>query len=359
MRFIIPFLLFLPILSYSKANVPKTIKSQSKDDIVKYLREFVSCCRPNRLVGTPSHKKAIPFLVDKIKEITKGDTSTLVVHEFYPDINSAIKMYKDDFKTMIVSKYKNSDPEYIKWDLFTQQTISFLKTLKEYRGQNLIWEKKGSSNKTLILGAHIDTFVSDKKFNINPQSEMPGADDNASGVSILLGIIKALSNVELTHNIKIVFFDFHELAQLGSKAFLEEFHSTLTNVEGFINLLMLGFDSKRFDSAKKLGNMKLYMSSGNEQERSLSELLLKLGKRGTRKVKFESGLKDDLVSDHKRFNSRGIPSLVFSQNWENDYNSKRHHTSDDFVETLNFDTLYGSYLFISSAVLRWALDMAN
>ena len=161
-------------------------------------------------MGTVGSKKAVPFLVDRIKEMTKGDTSTLIVQDFYPEINLAIKSYKDDFKNKIVSRYDKDSIEYQKWSNFTDKVTDFLKSIKKTEGRNLIWEKKGSENKTLIIGANIDTISMKKDFTIDPEAIMPGADDNASGVSILLGMIKALSKVSLKRNIKIIFFDFQE-----------------------------------------------------------------------------------------------------------------------------------------------------
>ena len=355
MKYVLIFL--IPCLAFSKVNIRKVVGSHKKDDLINDLREFVECCRPNRLVGTVGSKKAVPFLVDRIKEMTKGDTSTLIVQDFYPEINLAIKSYKDDFKNKIVSRYDKDSIEYQKWSNFTDKVTDFLKSIKKTEGRNLIWEKKGSENKTLIIGANIDTISMKKDFTIDPEAIMPGADDNASGVSILLGMIKALSKVSLKRNIKIIFFDFQELSQLGSKAYLDEFYPDLKKnieVEGFVNLLMLGHDSK---TKKRKGDFKAYVRANNSKDMALAENLIALGKRSTSSVRFEIASNELVHSDQIRFWEKGIPAVVFSQNWEEDYNKNRHHTENDFPETLNFNTLYKSYVYLTSAVMKWALDI--
>jgi len=342
----------------ANSNVLKLIKNHKKEDLIQDLREFVDCCRPNRLVGTSGHNKVIPFLINKIKKITSGDSSTLVVQEFGPDLNSAISHYKKDFKIQVTQKYSESSEDYKKWKKFTDKTTDFLKSLKGVKGKNLIWEKKGSQNKTLIVGANIDTIVQDEEFSINENANMPGADDNASGISILLGIIKTLGQLDLKNNVKIIFFDFQELNQLGSKAYLEEYYSDLSKnieVEGFVNLLMLGHDSKSKKGKKR--DFKAYIRKENVQDMALAQDLIKRGRTSRSSIKFDISSNESVHSDQVRFWEKGMPGVVFSQNWEDDYNRLRHHTSNDFPETLNFNTLHKSYLFLTTAIAKWALDV--
>ncbi|MDH5581970.1 MAG: M28 family peptidase [Bdellovibrionales bacterium] len=351
-------LLLFSNIGLANSNVKKVVNKYKKDELLKELRGFVQCCRPNRLVGSSGHSLATPFLINRIKEITKGDESTLVVQEFVPDLNEAIKSYKSDFKNNIASKYSSDSKEYLKWKKFTDEIVNFLKSLKGVKGKNLIWEKKGSQNKTLIIGAHIDTVVQNEDFSIDDNAEMPGADDNASGVSILLGMIKVLSQLELKRNLKIIFFDFQEFGQLGSKAYIDEYYSDLSQnieLEGFVNLLMLGHDSKSKNENR--GDFRAYIRKENKQDKNLATQLIQLGKASTRSVKFEIAANETIHSDQLRFWEKGIAAVVFSQNWENDYNKDRHHTSNDFPETLNFNTLHKSYLYLTTAIVKWALDI--
>lgn len=65
--------------------------------------------------------------------------------------------------------------------------------------QNLIFEKPGSAEWTLTLGAHIDS-----------KPPAPGANDNASGVATLLELAHALQGVETRPTLRFVFFGTEE-----------------------------------------------------------------------------------------------------------------------------------------------------
>lgn len=345
-------------------EVRRYVRKHSKKYLIKSLRTFVSCCRPNRFVGSHGHSKIIPFLVDEIKKYKSSNDSILNVQKFSPDIISAIKMYKTDFKKEIKAHYGEKDPTYIKWEEFTNGVVGILKGLREFKGKNLIWEKKGTgkSKDMIVLGANFDTIAySDGGLKIEKDFSMPGADHNGTGVAVLLGLIELLSKIEIKKTVRIIFFDFQEIGFLGSKAYMKEYLDEMNknyNVVGFINPLMLGHDSKRNDRWKKFGNFKAYIrksgESGHNEDLKLLDALTQNGKKITSKVRFEMVGNSFNASDHIRFWENGIPAVVFSQNWEDDFNKKRHHTSNDFVETLNFDTFYHSFLYIAGSVLAWS-----
>jgi hypothetical protein len=59
------------------------------------------------------------------------------------------------------------------------------------------------------------------------------------------------------------------------------------------------------------------------------------------------------------FQEAGIPSVVFSQNWEMDFNNTRYHTPDDFVETINQHTFHKALLSINAGVVSQALEITK
>lgn len=345
----------------SVQNIFKRYKSKY---LVENLRKFVGCCSPNRMVGTVSHAKAAPWLISKIKEI--DPSSLLFVDEFVPDIDHAISLYQRDFQKEIAGNYAKESDLYKKWNNFTNSMISQMNKLRTVKGKNIIWEKKGtiSPEDVIILGAHYDTLAFDKKnLNIDFTANQPGADNNASGVSILLSLIEVLSEVDLPKTVRIVFFDYQEFGFLGSRAFVQKYKSSLRKEKfaGFVNLLMLGHDTKRNDKNKRFNNFKIYI---RDEQNSLHGKDLKLVKALKRSGdNARSGMKFDVVSsgfnsgDHINFWDESFAALTFTQNWEDDFNQSRHHTSNDFVETLNFKSLYSSFRYIGPSVLAWAYDV--
>jgi len=82
-----------------------------------------------------------------------------------------------------------------------------------------------------IVGAHFDSISDD------PQSQAPGADDNASGISAVLEIASVLSLYEPDTTIKFIAFNAEEEDLIGSKAYADE---AMLNDEEI--LAMLNFD---------------------------------------------------------------------------------------------------------------------
>ena len=350
------------VLSFS--SYEKKINSISKDDIKKELRQFVSCCRPNRMVGSKGHLLSSKWLLDRINKI-KGD-GVLHIDSFKPDIDHAIKQYQNDFKQKIVKRFPQNSYEYQKWNKATQSAIFHLNKRRDLLGKNIIWEKQGikKPEEILVIGVNYDTIAVDPQTQIiDEKSTMPGADDNGSGVSIALNLIKLLSNIKLDKTIQIVFFDFQELGFLGSRNYVKKYGDYFKKNKffGFVNLLMLGHDSKSTDLKKTHGNMKAYIRreglNGHQNDKLVFEQFNKSHSRSKTSNTFELVANSFDSSDIVSFWNAGLPAIVFTGDWENDYNIKRHHTSNDFPETLNFNSLYQSYLYIAYGVLGWNFNL--
>lgn len=89
--------------------------------------------------------------------------------------------------------------------------------------------KRGNENPEIILGAHYDTrFVADHDPDVSKRGEpVPGANDGASGVAVLLELARTLP--QDTIPVWLVFFDAEDNGHiegwdwtLGSRAFVEE-----------------------------------------------------------------------------------------------------------------------------------------
>jgi len=351
----------------SADHLSRSIKKYSKNNLVKLLRNFVKETRPTRIIGSQGHFKSVDFFLSHINKNTNKEGELVVVDEFKPDVDQAIKMYQDDFDEMKKSGIKPGSEEFKRFDNFTRTRVAHLGKLRSQKGRNIIWEKKGKTNpeEVLVIGAHYDTVAYDKKtLKVLPEVPQPGADNNASGVSICLALIEILSELELKKTVRVVFFDFQEFGFLGSWDYAKKMKLESQNgakIQGYINLVMLGHDSKIKDKAKRYGNMKLYYSKAgtptHEKEKTLAALLSKKGKKVGTSVKFNPEENNFQNGDNISFVQNGIPSITFTQNWEEDFNGARIHTSKDFVETLNFKTLYGSFLYVTQAVSSWALSL--
>ncbi len=337
-----------------------------KKSFEKELRNFVSCCRPNRMVGTTGHKKASSYIVERIKELDTTGENVLIVDEFKPDIESAISLFMGDFEREVEGKYPKSSKTYRKWNALTRNYVKALEGMRGQKGKNIVWEKKGylQPEETIVLGAHYDTLVIDKEKMSIENTRQPGADNNGSGVTTLLSLIEVLSEVDLPKTVRIVFFDYGEWGFLGSKAYLQKYgklHLKNKKFAGYVDLVMLGHDTKSKDKEKRNGNMKIYTRSESSpsygQDLKLQKLLTRTGNKLQTGVKFTPIANGFNSSGHTLFWEAGLAAIVFTQDWENDYNQRLHHSSNDIVETLNIKTLYSSFRYIGGSIVSWAYDL--
>jgi Zn-dependent M28 family amino/carboxypeptidase len=77
----------------------------------------------------------------------------------------------------------------------------------DYQLKNVICRKQGISPKVIIICAHYDSIMEDAN---NAEERSPGANDNASGVSVLLKLARILFPFQLNHSIQFVFFSGEE-----------------------------------------------------------------------------------------------------------------------------------------------------
>lgn len=110
-----------------------------------------------------------------------------------------------------------------------------------YDLKNLVCEKPGSTNNTIMISAHYDSRMEDIN---NNTARAPGADDNASGVSALLEVARTLSNISLHHSIIFVLFSGEEQGKWGSTHYADYIDKKDVDLDLLINLDMVGFSSQ-------------------------------------------------------------------------------------------------------------------
>ena len=94
--------------------------------------------------------------------------------------------------------------------------------------RNLIFHIKGENDSLVVLGAHYDAYG---YFLKRP---LPGADDNMSGVAVLMKLIKILqeNNYHPQYSIDICFYDGEEIGRYGSKRYVD----TTRKIKMYINI---------------------------------------------------------------------------------------------------------------------------
>ncbi len=167
--------------------------------------------------------------------------------------------------------------------------------------ENIIVEKKGSGEGTIIVGAHYDSMDSAN-----------GVDDNGSGVAVMLENAKRMSKAKPVQTIKFVFFGAEEVDLLGSA----EYASLMTPEEIEDTVLMINFDSL------VAGDIS-YVYGNSDEKGKFREHTLELAKSENLALVTQEGLNPEFErgitgpwSDHAPFEALGIPFIYFeSTNW--------------------------------------------
>ena len=362
-------------LEYSIKKYEKTPKTLSQVNrlAIKYQRtmlinnfhEILRQGRPSRFFGSSGNKNVREKIVSMIDAASPENKAQIEAFDIQTD--AIKKSYSDDLENYLKSGVSAASEEAINMRLFTESMLNVLDKTKGGKGHNIIWEKKGylQPEEVIIIGVNYDTIAQDpSKFIVSGIGEMPGADNNASGVAAALAIVEVASQVSIGKTIRVIFFDGEELGQSGSKAYIAAHADELAKlkVAGFINLLMLGHDTIDKDLNKKSGNMKIYMRSSKESEKGatldkvFANNISDVAKKVRSSVTFTPTSREDLYSSQKAFAEAGFPSIVMTHDWDNDFNTS-HHTKQDFAETLNFSTFHNGTQAIIGAVLAWSFDM--
>lgn len=342
------------------SQLKSDLQGVSQRNLVGWVNDLVSVSKPSRLVGLPGHKKARDYLQETILKIDAKKTGKLSVSTHEPEIATIKAFYQKDFNEKIEGKFPKTSPDYQKWQNFTISMQNLAERKKTHKVENIIWEKTGlNSDKVLVVTAHYDTISHDLNTLLVKESEpMPGANYNASGVAIALGLIQTMAKFDLNYSVQVVFLDWQGIGFHGSELYAKELKKSGKQILGVVNLEMLGQDTSFFDKTKKTGNMSVY-SRNNPEEISWVKKLQSHGSKMTQKVDFELKPNDFSSSDNFRFWEAGFLSVTFSQNWEDDFNPKFYQTALDTPETLNHETLWYAYQYLGGAVIGTLLDLTK
>ncbi len=355
----------LSLTTFAKApstysQVRTELQKVSQKELIFFVNSIVTNSLPSRMVGKPGHDKTRAYLLETIQKLDIKNSGKTATVSFAPDMNEVQSFYQKDFDTKVEGKIPKSNPEYEKWKKFTRYMQFLGEELKSHQGQNIIWEKAGlDSSKVLVITAHYDTISFDlNTLLVKDKEAMPGANYNASGMAVALGLIKTLASADLNYSVQVAFLDWQGIGYLGSRQYATDLKSSGKKILGVMNLEMLGQDTSFFDKTKKTGNMSVYSRDITSEVKWVTKLT-EMGKKITEGVNFEIKPNNFDQSDTFRFWEKDIQAVTFSQNWEDDFNPKFYQSSLDTPETLNHETLYKSYQYIGGAALGTLLDITK
>ncbi|MBD0310434.1 MAG: M20/M25/M40 family metallo-hydrolase [Microcoleus sp. T1-bin1] len=194
----------------------------------------------------------------------------------------------------------------------------------------------------IVIGAHYDTVPG-----------TPGADDNATGVAVLLELARDIASAPLKYPVQLVAFDMEEYGCLGSSHHAAKYKQQQKSIRLMISLEMLGYCNHNPNSQSYPAGLKyFYPNSGNfialiGTLRTVPDLINLSGKIRKSGQPCEwlpvpnRGLMvpDTRRSDHVPFWDNGYPAIMVTDtaNMRNPH----YHRESDKIETLDLDFLAG------------------
>lgn len=194
------------------------------------------------------------------------------------------------------------------------------------------------STPPLIIAAHYDTVEGS-----------PGADDNASGLAVLLEAAGALSQMTLSREIRFIAFCLEEEDLLGSLAYAASLRETNEEIAGAIVLESVGYTDDRQGSQTAPPGIPFTIPNvgdflgivANTASVSLAKTFEQATKREVAGLKTISlvvpahgeQLPDTRRSDHAAFWEFGYPALMLTDTAN--FRNPHYHRCTDTLETLD------------------------
>ncbi|SPP64053.1 M28 family peptidase [Nitrospira lenta] len=214
--------------------------------------------------------------------------------------------------------------------------------------------ENGTATAPLILAAHYDTVEGS-----------PGADDNASALTVLIEVARRLQQTALTRPVQFVAFCLEEEDLLGSRAYASHLAKTGQSVYGAIVLECVGYASDQEGSQRTPSGIPVAVPSvgnflaliGNQASAALTAALSQAMAPTIPVVPLVvpgngEQLPDTRRSDHTAFWEQGFAAVMVTDTAN--FRNPHYHRSTDTVDTLNLKFLASVADAVTNAVLALA-----
>ncbi len=198
--------------------------------------------------------------------------------------------------------------------------LSVMIETQEMESRNVVAELEGEGDGLVIVGGHYDVV---------PQTEA-GANDNTSGIAVLLALAEAFAGETLPFSVRFMAFGSEEIGLYGSSRYV----ASLSEAELGRIVAMLNFDV--------VASGPLLAVSG---QRELEDMALQVAE-GLGLEADSRPLPPGASSDHEPFEKAGVPVLVLYGP-----DISRIHTPEDRLEFVQPELL-GSALLVAETLLR-------
>jgi hypothetical protein len=276
------------------------------------------------------HPAIKQFLIDM-----KDDSVLNNLKELSGEKTCVIKGQVTTIKNRVSKNGNDLAADYLKERM---QAYGFTVTDQKYStgGRNIIAEQRGTlyPDKKFVIGAHYDSMAD------------YCADDNASGCSAMLEVVRILSKHKFKYTIIYGFWDEEEQGLFGSAYFAKQLKSKNENIMGALNMDMIGYDSNsdtKFEIHTKAGGS---LTMANKLQQINTDYAFKLSpivkNPGTDR------------SDHASFWAQGYSAIHFSEAFFSGDGNPNYHKSTDRINMFNLPYFYQLSRLSLSAIATFA-----
>ena len=289
----------------------------SVPELKKHLTYIASDELAGRRTGTVGQKKAAQYiakhfesqgLMPIVKDSLKGNS---FIQPFY------IKRYfLEQYSVIHSTKTQHTKGRGV---IPTENVLGFI-------------EGTDRKDEVIVITAHYDHLG-----GMGPNTYFPGANDNASGVAMLLDLAKHYAKHPAKYSIAFIAFAAEEAGLLGSKYFTENPLIPLENIRFLWNLDLLG----NGDAGATVVNATIHpkafalLNNINHQQKYLTKITAR-GKAAN--------------SDHYFFSEKGVPAFfLYTQG-----GSSAYHDVDDMAKNLPltaYENLFKLFIDFNKAIM--------
>lgn len=292
--------ILLLFISLVACNKEQALKNTIKEDVIFLADDALE----GRQTGTEGEKKASEYIVKRFKSLNleaKGTNGFIQEYSFKP-----------------------------KTDPHQEVTFDVNPNDSTITGRNVIGYINNNADQTIVIGAHYDHlgYGGDGSLHRGGKDVHNGADDNASGVAVMLDLARKLKETNSGNNYLFMAFSGEEMGLLGSNYFVKNPTIDSKKINYMINMDMVG----RLKADSTLAVYGVGTSPIFKHVINASNSNFKI-------IENESGTGP---SDHTSFYLADIPVLHFFTGQHEDY-----HKPGDDSEKLNYDgmNLISDYIF--------------
>lgn len=205
-------------------------------------------------------------------------------------------------------------------------------------------EKTGDDPAPILVGAHYDGVLGS-----------PGADDNATGVAVLLELARSLSANPAPYPVQLVAFDLEESGLLGSRAYAAHLRDQGQLIRLMVSLEMLGYCNPTPGSQNYPFGLKFWYPDRGDYIALIGNIFSILDMRGLSHNFHQVGVRCEWLtagvrglivpatrrSDHSPFWDLGYKAIMVTDTAF--LRNPHYHQPSDRIETLDFTFLTQVY----------------